>query len=297
MTRYLILDTTYLAHKARFSTGSLKFDGNPTGVAFGVLRDIEKFLEIYAPCTCVFAFDWGGPGFRGALSKTYKISRSNQKDLYGNWVPKPMTFAEEEEQKLFHEQCKALYREILPNMGFKNIFRVKGFEGDDIIAKVAEDLPMSDEGVMITGDHDMWQCLRSNVSWHAPSSGVVTFASFQAEWGLYPFQWAMVKSIAGCSSDDVEGVPGVGEKTAAKFILGKLKTDSKKYKDIESNLELMRRNKPLVTLPFYDTPSFTILPDEYDQDKKRTVYLSLGIQSDRRAKSKRGDTGFKGFDL
>jgi DNA polymerase-1 len=275
--RYLIFDTTYLAHKARFSTGSLKFDGNPTGVAFGVLRDIERFLELYSPCTCVFAFDWGGPGLRGALSATYKISRSKVKNVHGEWVPKPMTHDEEEEQRLFHDQCKTLYREILPNMGFKNIFRVKGFEGDDIIAKVAEDLPMTDEGVMVSGDHDMWQCLRSNVSWHAPSSGVVTFASFQKEWGLYPFQWAMVKSIAGCSSDDVEGVPGVGEKTAAKFVLGKLKPDSTKCKAIEANLELMRRNKPLVTLPFYDTPSFTLQPDEYDQDKKRAVYLSLGI--------------------
>lgn len=295
--RYLIFDTTYLAHKARFSTGSLRFEGNPTGVAFGVLRDIDRFLEMYSPCTCVFAFDWGGAGLRKEISPTYKISRSNEKNENGEWVPKSQTAEEIEEARLFHDQCKTLYREILPNLGFKNLFRVKGYEGDDIIAKIAEDLPMSDEGVMITGDHDLWQCLRSNVSWHAPAAGVVTFEAFQKEWGLYPFQWAQVKAISGCDTDDVEGVEGVGEKTAAKWILGKLKPESKKCIAIEANLGVMKKNKELVTLPFKGLPPFNILPDEYDTEKKRAVYLSLGIQSDRRAKSKRGDSGFKGFEL
>lgn len=294
--RYLIFDTTYLAHKARFSTGSLKFDGNPTGVAFGVLRDIETFLEMYNPCTCVFAFDWGGAGLRGQISPQYKISRHNELQPDGTWAPKSMTEDEIEEQRLFHEQCKNLYQIVLPGMGFKNLFRVKGYEGDDIMAKIAEDLKAGDEGVLITGDHDLWQCLQPHITWHSPSHGVVTNESFQKEWGLLPSQWTMVKAIAGCDTDDVIGIKGVGEKTAAKWVLGSLKPTAKKYEAISKDLDVITRNMPLVSLPFPGTPSFELKEDEYSEDKKREVYMTLGIRSDRRAKAK-PHGGIKGFDL
>lgn len=279
--KYLLFDTTFLAHRARFSTGSLKFDGNPTGVAFGVLRDIETQMELHGPAKCLFAFDYGGAGLRGQLSPTYKISR--QKELNEE---------EAEEQKLFLDQCRLIHSDILPSMGFNNLYRVRGLEGDDILARLALDLPMSDEGVIITGDHDMWQCLRENVIWHSPAGRTVTFASFKAEWDIFPFEWATAKSIAGCSTDDVEGVPGVGEKTAVKWMKGLLKPESKKSIAIYDNLDLMKRNLPLVTLPFEGTPSFKIVEDDFSEDKKREVYMRLGIRVDRRAKK-----AYQGFDL
>jgi 5'-3' exonuclease len=81
---------------------------------------------------------------------------------------------------------------------------------------------------------------------------MITFNSFVKEWGIYPEDWAYVKAIAGCSSDNVQGVYGVGDPTAAKYLSKKMKVTSKKYQDIERALidGLLSINLPLVRLPF-----------------------------------------------
>ena len=276
-TDYALFDTHYLCHRARWSTGGLKNQDQATGVAFGVLMEIEKTIDLLHPKTCVFAFDYGGPGVRGELFPDYKISRRQEK-----------TEEEQEEQKLFFDQVKVLFKEILPGMGFKNIFKAKGFEGDDIIAKIAMDLPSSSEIVIISGDFDMFQVLAPNIVFRHPNGKVVTSESFRKEYGVLPSDWARVKAIAGCNTDDVPGVMGVGELTAAKYLRGELKKDSKKAIAIESSLDIVARNLPLVTLPFPGTPSFSLEEDELSEEKRREVFSSLGIRTDRRRPKREG---------
>jgi len=193
MTTHLIVDTTYLCHRARHTTGGLTHRGDPTGVAFGVLRDIEKFTDMFSADVCVFAFDYGGPGLRHEVYPKYKAHRRAE----------DRSEEEEEELQIFFDEVRKLYSEILPALGFRNIFRFRGYEGDDIVAQVAQDIKAEDSGMIITGDHDLFQCLRSNVHLYRPSFAykegrVMTLRSFREEWGILPDQWAQVIAIAGC---------------------------------------------------------------------------------------------------
>lgn len=280
-----LVDTTYLCHRAWHATGRLSHDGEYTGVAFGVLRDIENILEIYEGSlnTFVFAFDHGGPGLRGLRDPNYKKSR----------VEKELTEEEKAANQLFFDQVDNLKRKILPSIGYKNIFCKRGYEGDDIIAAAAEVVKESmDDVVIITGDNDLWQCLDDKVSWRSPSGKVVTFQSFRKEWEIDPEMWASVKALAGCSTDDVEGIKGVGEKTAAKWFNGQLKPGSKKYQDISNNLHVHNRNLPLVKLPYPGLELPGIRADGATEDNWRAVKDELGIRPARGSAKRRKFQGF-----
>jgi len=273
MTRMMLFDTHYLCHRAYHTTGGgghgpgLTHQGLSTGVIFGVLRDIEAMTDLYQPDVCVFAFDYGGSGIRGQIFPGYKQSRREVQ-------------SEEEEVKRrkFYEEIKHLGKTILPGLGYSNIFRVKGFEGDDIIAKIVEDSPKNTEITIITGDQDLFQLLRENVIWKHPAGKLMTSGLFMQEYGIDPIDWVQVKAIAGCSTDEVPGVRGVGEKTAIKYLRRQLPVTSQKYLDIQKNLDVVARNMRLVRIPLPGLPNFNIQPDTCSSLKKAEIYASLGIK-------------------
>src|SRR5690606_4825406 len=158
MSTTLLIDVSSLAHRALHTTGGLSFEGMPTGVLFGVLRDIESFVDLFVADRCVFAFDSGGGGHRQRLYPDYKSSRRSKE------------LTEDEKRILadYRAQIVRLEREILPDMGFRNIYKERGFEADDVIAHCAERIPSEDDAIIITSDNDLWQCLRGNVSWYSP---------------------------------------------------------------------------------------------------------------------------------
>jgi len=106
---------------------------------------------------------------------------------------------------------------------------------------------------------------------------MLTEAWLIGEYGIAPSQWADVKAIAGCSSDGVEGVRGVGEKTAAKFLRGNLKPASKAHQAIVAGNNVWRRNLPLVRLPFPGVGKFDLESDS-ELDWNPTFY-KLGMSS------------------
>ena len=260
----------------------MSYDGNPTGVLFGVLRDIESVVDQFGSDQVVFAFDSGGSGYRGQLYPAYK---ANREQILDEEAQQSLTF--------LRQQIKRLKQEVLPAMGYKNLFRVKGYEADDILAYCAERIEGRD-AVIVTDDKDLWQCLQTHVSWYGPrAKRLVTSQSFYDEWGIDPAMWATVKALAGCSSDNIAGIKGIGEKSVAKWLRNELKPSSSKYKLIEDGLGIIKQNMDLVRLPFPGLELKELVDDESTQQKRNEVLSSLGIK--KRGTSARTRAVARGF--
>lgn len=291
---WVLVDTTYLCHRARHTTGGdggLEYDGRPTGIAFGVLRTINDLMDTYSPHRMVLAFDHQDKGLREQILPTYKSSRASRKQ--------ELTEEERAERQSFYEQVNRLQNDILPKMGYNNVLSVSGYEADDIIAALAEKVPNADKGVIVSGDKDLYQCLQPHICMYHPITKVtVTSASFRKEYGIDPVQWAGVKALAGCSTDDVVGIRGVGDKTAARWFSGDLKVDSKKYKAISENLDVHNRNLPIVKLPFPGLKLPKIVADNVTEASKAAVERELGIRASRiSTKAKEKMRKMRGFDI
>ena len=266
MASWLIVDSNYLAWRAHHSMGQLTFDGKSTGIAFGFLRDIFTFRTIFAEHKPVFCFDDG-------LSK--------RKDIYPGYKKKPpMTIEEKEVRNQVYAQINQIRCEFLPTIGFQNIFSQHGYEADDCIASITQNLPKGDKAIIVTADHDLYQLITPSVTVYHPKQQIeITKKVFKQTYGVFPKQWADVKAIAGCVSDKVEGVEGVGEKTACKFLLGRLKLSHISYQRIKRCQDIVERNRGLVTLPLEGVNTFKLVENNTTTAKWEKVLKSLGINS------------------
>jgi 5'-3' exonuclease len=144
-----------------------------------------------------------------------------------------------------------------------------------------ETIPKEDDIILITADKDMYQCLSDRVIiWEPRTRNVITIAGFIKAYGINPDQWAEVKAIAGCGTDDVVGVRGVGEATAIAYIRGDLKP-GKKLQAIQEAYRsgLVKQNRRLVRLPYRGCPVFELSTDEVTADKWATLANRLGMRS------------------
>lgn len=268
----LVIDTTYLCHRAYHAMGDLTHGGVGTGAIYGVLKDIISLQEYHKTSRVVFAFDVPGGGHRHAILPTYKSSRVARHGEESD--------TEKEARADFQEQVRKLRTHYLPIAGYKNVFYAKGFEADDIIASVCAGIPEHEEAVIIGTDKDLYQCLRNNVwLWNPQTKQPYTINDFIEEWGLAPRRWASVKAFAGCSTDDVPGVRGAGEQTVAKYLRGVLPTHHKVYQTLAASKALHDRNLPIVKLPYPGTPTYTIQPDQVTEEGWAACAAELGMKS------------------
>jgi DNA polymerase-1 len=149
-------------------------------------------------------------------------------------------------------------------MGFKNIFLKRGYESDDLIASLVrsslEDKKASI--VIVSADHDLYQLISSQTSVYLLNKKkLYTQEDFTKEWGISPTQWIDVKSIAGCNSDNIIGIDGVGEVLAAKYIRGQIKSSSNLFRKIAEKSFVWRQNDTLVRLPYLGCPKVTAIPE------------------------------------
>lgn len=270
---WLALDVSYLCWRARYTGMSrLSFEDIPTGVVYGFLRDLLSFQEQFKTPLVAFCFD-SKKSLRRELFSGYKSARRE----------KYATANEEElnELGLMAEQIANLRKDYLPSLGFKNVFWQKGYEADDQIAGVCQALTGTDEAVIIGSDKDLYQLLGPRVKLYKPREKVLYTEKDLAKdyFGLAPSQWAMVKALAGCGSDSVPGVKGVGDKTAAKFLKTLLNERSKIHQKILAETETWKRNLPLVSLPFPNLTPIVFSPDEVTPQKWRALSRRLGMKS------------------
>lgn len=272
MRTWLVLDCHYLCHRAFHTSRDLSWKGKPSGVIFGFLKTISALKDRFQTDHVAFCFEHRHI-FRRNIYPAYKAHRRT-KERTG------------EERRLYESLCiqiSELKERYLPKIGFRNIFCFRGMESDDIMAAIAGGMLENEEVVLVTSDSDLYQCLRSNVSiWSPQKRRLLTERWFQRQYGIQPRTWSVVKAIAGCPSDGVKGIEGVGEITALKFIRGELDTGSKAFQSIssEKGREIVRRNKSLVKLPFEGCPTPVLRrEDNVTEESWISVCGMLGMRS------------------
>lgn len=268
---WVVVDTTYLCHRAFHARRHEEAD---VSVFSGVVYDILLLEEMYHPIGWVFCFDVGKP-IRKDVYPEYKEGRNNSLDE-----------DEKAARKLLRVEMKRLAKETLPGFGFKNIHYAKGYEADDLVASACDRLSAQKKQCAVVGaDKDLFQLLGKYVlMYNISKKQEYTADNFREEWGLEPLAWADVKAIAGCSSDNIQGIERVGEKTAAKFLCGTLPSHHKTYENIISGTTKIReRNMKLVKLPYQGTPEKEMVEGTLTREQWYSMKKMLGLDTAKEA--------------
>jgi DNA polymerase-1 len=202
--KLLLIDAMNLVFRAYFAFVNRPLrttEGFNTGAIFGFIRMVRKALEDVKPTHVAVAFE-GGQTFRNELYPEYKANRAAAPD----------------ELKAQVEPVK----EIARAMGIP-VLEVPGAEADDVIATLSRRAKGFDEVVILSGDKDLMQLVGDRVRMLAPKSGVSDVEELGPEqvrekMDVAPGQIRDLLALAGDSSDNVPGVPGVGNKTAARLL-------------------------------------------------------------------------------
>jgi len=236
---YLIDGSSYI-YRAYYAVRHLtNSKGEPTNAVFGFANMLLKIIRDEAPQHFAVVFDTREPTFRKELYPEYKANRAAMPEDLVPQIP--------------------LIKELVAGFNIPCIEK-PGFEADDIIATLAKQFAADDyEVVVVTGDKDMMQIVTDRVCLYDTMKDKVSGPAEVAErFGGTPDKVIEVQALAGDSSDNVPGVPGVGEKTAVKLIaefgsvenllanLDQLK--GKRRENLEQFGEQARLSKKLVTL-------------------------------------------------
>ncbi|WP_026411419.1 DNA polymerase I [Actinomadura oligospora] len=204
--RLLLLDGHSLAYRAFFALPVENFnttDGQPTNAVYGFTSMLINVLRDEQPTHIAVAFDRSEPTFRHEQYVEYKAGRAKTPDEFRSQV------------SLIFEVLDALR---IPRMS------VAGFEADDIIATLATQASaLGMETLVVTGDRDAFQLVDDHVTVLYPIRGVSELArmdpaAVEAKYGVPPERYRELAALVGESSDNLPGVPGVGPKTAAKWL-------------------------------------------------------------------------------
>ena len=267
---WLLLDVSNLAYRSFYTVGDLSYEDTPTGVLFGVSRDILYLTDRFGTYRFVFCFD-GDSSHRRKIYPHYKSGRSRKLA--------EMCDDEWEARYHLHKQIKRLRDEVLPAAGFNNVFECSGYEADDVIAMICKTYP-DENKIIVSSDQDLFQLLDANTVIYNPMSKlVINEASFIQKYKIHPSKWARVKALAGCSSDDIPGVIGVGEITAIKFLNKELAKDTKAYRAINEFTGMVEIFYKLTKLPLKGCKKFELSDDCLTQEKWDKVAEGLGMNS------------------
>ncbi|MDR1658637.1 MAG: DNA polymerase I [Deltaproteobacteria bacterium] len=197
-----LMDASAFIHRAYHAIKNLTtFDGRPTGAAYGFTATLIKLLKDKKPTYLAVVYDSRGPTHRHKLYPEYKAKR------------KPM------EPDLIAQQTSI--RDIVRAMGLFTIEKPE-FEADDLIASLCGlATSQGHQVVIVSGDKDFYQLLSADVSMYDPDpkkSSAMTEAVFRTRFGIEPAAFIDMQALMGDPTDNIIGVPKVGEKTAQKLI-------------------------------------------------------------------------------
>ena len=242
MEKLLLIDGNSIMNRAFYGIMGSKMlmteDGTYTNAVYGFLAILFKELEELKPEYICVAFDLKAPTERHQLYKEYKANRKGMPNELAQQMP--------------------IIKNILHKMNIQ-IIEKEGYEADDILGTLAKwGQSQNLEVIILTGDRDSFQLIDENIIVRIPRTKQgrtetedYNIQKIKEEYGLMPKDLIEVKGLAGDASDNIPGVPGVGEKTALKLVQEYgtieniyLKIDSQKGK-LKENLE---QNKDLAML-------------------------------------------------
>ena len=202
----LIIDGHSLAFRAFYALNPANFrtpDGQHTNAVHGFISMLLNLLEGEKPTHLAVAFDISGPSFRAVEYPEYK----------GNRGETPEEFIGQTE----------LLEEAMQAMNIRTLTK-KDYEADDILASMADQA--SDAGyrvLVVSGDRDTFQLIGDNTTILYPVKGVMNLARMNDDavlekYGIHAKQYPDLAALVGETSDNLPGIPGVGPKTAAKWL-------------------------------------------------------------------------------
>lgn len=286
MDKLVLIDGNAIVHRAYHALPKTMTNrkGQMTNAIYGFTTTIIKVLEDLKPEYLATSFDLAGPTFRHEQYKEYKATRVKADQELYDQIPK--------------------IKELVGLMDIP-IYEHQGFEADDCIGTIVskvESRKSKAEGIeiyIVSGDKDIYQLINGNVKVYSLRKGlsqlqVVDHEMIEKEYNLQPSDFIDLKALAGDSSDNIPGVPGVGIKTATDLIQ-KFDTLENLYENLDSpkikpriagllkeNKEQAFMSQKLATI-HRDVPIKFSLEDcrwgEYDKGKLREFFQELGFQS------------------
>lgn len=277
--KLILIDGNSIAYRAFFALPLLSNDkGVHTNAIYGFTMMLMKILEDEKPSHMLVAFDAGKTTFRHSTFKEYKGGRQKTPPELSEQFP--------------------LVRQLLDTYGIAR-YELENYEADDIIGTLAQQASKEDYEVkVISGDRDLLQLVDEQVTVSMTKKGITeveeyTPAAILEKYELTPEQIVDMKGLMGDKSDNIPGVPGIGEKTAIK-LLKQFKTVEGVYENIDEvsgakllqnlseNKEQALMSKELATIntdsPIQVTVNDTLRPDA-EMDKVAEFFKLLGFSS------------------
>ncbi len=281
MEKLVLIDGNAIIHRAYHALPKTMTTraGEPTNAVYGFTTTLIKVLEDLKPDYLATSFDLAGPTFRHEHYKEYKATRVKADQELYDQIPK--------------------VKQIVETMNIP-IYEKEGFEADDCIGTVVERLKNSDvEIYIVSGDKDIFQLINGKVFVYSLRKGLsqmqtIGHDNIKLEYNLDPDDFIDLKALAGDSSDNIPGVPGIGAKTATDLIQ-KFDTLENLYENLDST-EIKPRIKQLLETHkdqafmsqklatiHRDVPIKFSLEDcrwgEYDKGKLADLFAELGFKS------------------
>lgn len=217
MKKLLVIDGNSILNRAFYGVRPLTNSrGLPTNALFGMLNILLKQLSELSPDYAAIAFDLPAPTFRHKEYAEYKAGRHKMPDELAAQLP--------------------YSKELAKALGFK-VLELEGYEADDILgtlSRMAKNKTV--DSYVLTGDRDSLQLIdESTCVLLATNNDTIKFdrERFFEKYGVQPESFIDVKALMGDSSDNIPGVPGIGEKTALKLI-SEFENIDRVYENIEN---------------------------------------------------------------
>ncbi len=273
-----LIDGNSLAYRAFFALPEsiATSTGVPTNAIFGFASMLVKILTDYGPKATVVVWDAGSSG-RREIYQEYKSQRSSRPDL-------------------LKEQWPHL-APLVEAFGYRNL-SVKGYEADDVIASIAEQAKGASIPVMVvTGDRDAYQLVDDEVRIMTTSRGITDTRVYDREgvidrYGIPPELVPDFIGLKGDTSDNIPGVPGIGDKTAADLLqrFGSLEgvlehvddiSGAKRKQNLTEHADNARLSKELATAKRHipldlDVQEFVSAPP--DRSRLRDVFREFELR-------------------